>query len=308
MKSAPVRSSAGVIRPASSAGAKTSRSAAGSHDWSPSSRRIAHTSATRNVRPEDRGLGEGRARVVGEVGGAALDERPDAGGDEPGGPRRQRPRPVHALEQARVAVGAHELLDHERHTLGLRLDRRDRLRRDRPAQRLAEHLGRFGEVESRDLDPPDQPHPVHVGEQRDELRRGGGLLGPERHRDEHRQAGLRSDEVAQQAQAVLVGPLEVVEQERDRSPEGRQPERESRLVDDAERALVRRETRECRVVLAREDLARTIEGRGRALGAALAELVRGEDPPRDEERAADLLVARDGDGGEIRGQSRCPRR
>ena len=115
--------------------------------------------------PEDGGFGQGRAGVVGEVRCAALDERPDARRDELARPRRERPRPVHASGAGGFAVGAHQFLDHVRDALGLRwIVATVAGVTGPPASGGASRPSRPGGTARPDS--PDQPHPVHVGEQR----------------------------------------------------------------------------------------------------------------------------------------------
>ena len=117
-------------------------------------------------------------------------------------------------------------------------------------------------------------------------------------------AAIGADHVAEQAQAVVVGPLEVVDQDGERPLGGEGAERDGAEIEGAEQPAVGRERREPGVVLARH----RVEARARAprrsrVGrAALDRRGRPDDRAREQERAAELLVGGDGDRREPRGR------
>ena len=246
---------------------------------------------------EDRGVGEQRLRLIGQVRGAPGDERPHRRGHEPLGVAREPPHAVDLLDHAAVAVGARHLLDDERDALGLRVhDRRAGLV-DRTAEDRGDQRARLGLREPVDPHAPDQAHPLHVGDQVHRLGHERELLGADREQQEDRAVGDRAHDVAEQAQAVVVAPLEVVDQDRQRRLGRDGAERDGAQIEGAQEPAIGGQRREAGIVLARHrveaprdrlaDLGAVPGGRrgGR----------RSHDRAREQERAAELLVGGDGD-------------
>ena len=104
--------------------------------------------------------------------------------------------------------------------------------------------------------------------------------------------GVAADDVAEQAQAVLVGPLEVVEEDREGS-DGRQlGDGDRGQVVRAQELLRGRQLRQRRVVPARQHVDRALHGglRRGGPGRELLDLPAAEDRAGEHERPAQLLV------------------
>ena len=127
--------------------------------------------------------------------------------------RVKRPGIRDLLQHPGLAVGAADLLDDERDTLRLAVDRRGGRGVDLPAENLPEELRRLHHREPRELQPPDHAHPLHVGEQRHRLGERGDLLGADREHQEDRARAFGPDDVPEETEAVLVRPLHVVDQQ-----------------------------------------------------------------------------------------------
>jgi hypothetical protein len=97
-------------------------------------------------------------------------------------------------------------------------------------------------------EPAQEPLPLHVGEEVHELTDAGHLLRPHGDEDEDRTVGAAADDVAEEAQAVLVGPLDVVEEDRQRADRGELGHGDRGEVIRAQQLLGRREIGETRVV------------------------------------------------------------
>ena len=120
-----------------------------------------------------------------------------------------------------------ELLDDERHALGLDMHRGRGRRLDRAAEDALQELRRLEGAEPSGPQPADEPHPLHVGDEVDGLGDRGELVGPDRQEQEDRPVGVAPDDVAQQPQGVVVGPLDVVDEQRKR-PDARRATRPPR--------------------------------------------------------------------------------
>ena len=109
-----------------------------------------------------------------------------------------------------------------------------------------------------------------------------------------RLVGVAADDVAKEAQAVLVGPLEVVEEDRERAHRGQLGDGHGGKVVGAKELLVRREARERRVVPAGERVERAPHGRsGRGGAGQLLDGPASEDRAGEQEGTAQLLVRGD---------------
>ena len=251
---------------------------------------------------EDRGVAE-RSRGAGrESRGTAIDERPHRGRDEAGGVATEPPLAVDLLEGAGVAVRARQLLDDERHALGLDVHGGRGRGLDRTAEDALQELGRLDGAEPAGPQPPDEPHPLHVRDEVDGLGDRCELVRPDRQEQEDRPVGVAPDHIAEQPQGVVVRPLDVVDEQRDRAgcPRGsrsRRPRGRRRAGAwhpvTGSRTRVRRAPRWPRppggpTTSAGVPAAVLLDGRGSKQAA------------RDEERPADLLVGRDRDAREAR--------
>ena len=112
---------------------------------------------------------------------------------------------------------------------------------DRAAEDLGEELARLRLREAVDLQPADHAHAVHVGEQVHGLGHERELLGPDREHQEDRARRDGADDVAEHAQAVVVGPLQVVDQDGERPFGGEGAERDGAEVERAQQPAVGRE-------------------------------------------------------------------
>ena len=147
------------------------------------------------------------------------------------------------------------------------------------------------------------PIAAHVGDQVHGLVDDRELLGTDREHQEDRARTVGADHVAQQAEAVLIRPLQVVDQDREGSLGGQCPVGDRAEVERAEQPAVGSERGEPWVVLSRH----RVQAAGDRLGglrivSGASGLGRAEDGPGDQERAPELLVGRDGDRGEAIGR------
>ena len=160
---------------------------------------------------------------------------------------------------------------------------------------------------------PHQTHPLHVGDQRHGLADERELLRTRRQREEDRKIRAGADHVAQQPHAVLVRPLEVIDEERDGPAARQRPHGHGGEVEHAQELLVRGQRLERRIVPTRDRVQHLLERLVRAVPVALEGRRRGEDAARDQERPPDLLVGGDGDRrealrcGQLRRREQEPR-
>ena len=242
---------------------------------------------------EDGGLGQGGLRRIREVSGAARDHRAHRGGHHPLGVARERPHPVDLLDQAAVSIRLRHLADDERHALCLGVHRRGARRMHRRAEQLFEQLARFELREAVHLQPTHETHPIHVGQQVDGFGDQGELLRSDREHQKDRARRSGPDEIAEQAQAVVVGPLEVIDEQRERALCRELPHREGGEVVRAQEPLIGREGREARVVVPGHRLEAPAECvGGRCPLGDRHRVRRTDDRAREQERAAELLVGR----------------
>ena len=122
------------------------------------------------------------------------------------------------------------------------------------------------------------------------------LVRPDREEQEDRPVGVAADDVAEHSQRVVVRPLDVVDEQGERADVGDGADGHAREVEGAQELGVRREALEAGLVATghRVDDA-AYGGLSRRPGRRVPDRGRREEAARDEERAADLLVGRDGD-------------
>ena len=114
---------------------------------------------------------------------------------------------------------ADDLLDEERVSLRLHVQRPAERRGGPDAGTQLDELGRLGLAETRDLDLRDEPLASQLGQRRREP--GGMRLGrPVGAEHEHATVAGRPRDVPEQQQGRPIGPLEVVEHEQHRSGRG----------------------------------------------------------------------------------------
>ena len=188
---------------------------------------------------EDGCVPQGRACTGRESRGASIDERPDRGWHEPGRIVAQPPLAVGLLQRAGLAVGPGQLLDDERHALGLNVHGSGGCRVDRTAQDAFQELRRLERTEPSRPQPPDEAHSLHVG---DEVHRLGDrceLVRPDRQEQEDRPIGVAPDDVSEKPQGVVVCPLDVVDEQRKRADAGKRRDRHAGEVEGPEELGVR---------------------------------------------------------------------
>jgi hypothetical protein len=133
---------------------------------------------------EDGRVGEVLLRSVGQPGGAALDQRAHGGRKQTVGVPGERP---HAID----------LLDH-------------------PAEHVLDELCRLQLREPLEPEAAHHAHPLHVGDERHGLADLGQFFRASGEPEKDRQVGVGADDVAEHPHAVLVGPLEIVDEQCDR--------------------------------------------------------------------------------------------
>ena len=107
-------------------------------------------------------------------------------------------------------------------------------------------------------------------------------------------AGRAPDDVAKEPQAVLVGPLQVVQDDRKRAHRGQFRDGHGGQVVGPQELLVRGETSQGRVVPTGDRVERSPHGRsGRGGGGELLDGLASEDGAGEQEGAAQLLVGSD---------------
>ena len=202
------------------------------------------------VPPQDGGLAQRHLRRLGHVGRSARDEGSDRGRDKALGVLRQRPCAVDLLDHRGVAVGVGELLHDERDAFGLGVHGRRAGRVDLAPEHMPEELGGFDLAETAELQPADHAEALHVRDQVHRFSDDGELLGADSRHEEEGAGGVGPDDVAEQAQAVVVGPLEVVDQQRHRPPGSERAKRDRGEIERPEEFLVRGEARKARLLTA----------------------------------------------------------
>ncbi len=245
-------------------------------------------------------LGQGRLRRILEVRRPPLDERSHRGREQPFRLRVQPPGSVDALHEPGLAVAAHQLLDDQRDALCLRMEGGRTRRVDRTTQGSPQELGRLGLAEPCQGQPPDEAHPLQVGQEVDQLRGGCRLLGPHREHEQHLQRRLVADDVAEQAQAIGVGPLDIVQHQDEGSFQRHHADRARRFVQRAEHPLVRWKAAQCRIA-AGERVPCLVDRLDRRRACSVANRRTREDPAGKQERPPDLLVRGHVDGHEAFG-------
>ena len=165
---------------------------------SPIRARIARRSRRLKLRPRIAASPSAATCPGRESRGAAIDEGPDRGWHEPGRVAAEPPLAVDLLERAGLAVRPGQLLDDERHALGLDVHRGRGYGLDRSAEDALQELPRLDRAEPSGPQPPDEAHPLHVG---DEVHRLGDrceLVRPDRQRAgrsaDRRRSGRRTGE------------------------------------------------------------------------------------------------------------------
>ncbi len=146
-----------------------------------------------------------------------------------------------------------------------------------------------------------EAHPLHVRDEVHGLGDVGELVGAEVQEQEHRPLGDAADGIAEHPDRVIVGPLRVVDEQRDRLQVGQLLDRDAGEVEGPQQLGVRRERLEARLVSPAERVghAPNRDLRPRADGH-LPQRAVAEEAPCDQERPPDLLVCRDRHRGESR--------
>ena len=214
---------------------------------------------------EDRGVGQILLGLVRQAGSTALDQRAHTGRKQTGGVSHERPHSVDLLDQARLAIRPSELLHDERNTLRLRVHRRRTREVDLPAEDLLDELSSFQLREAFQLEPAHHPHSLHVGDEGHALVDFGKPLRARREPQEDGQVGVGADDVAEHPHAVLVGPLEVVDEKRYGVGGSQRPDGHGGEIENSKELVIRSESLECRVVPARDGIENPLELLSRAV-------------------------------------------
>ena len=245
------------------------------------------------------GVAHGGAGFVGEPGRPPVDEGSHGRRHQALRVLGEGPDPIDLLDHGGFAVGPGQLLDDERDPFGLGVHDRGALRIDRAGQHLPDELGGFDLGEPGELEPPDQPHPFHVREQRHQLSHQGHLVGSNGAEQKDRVRRIAPDDVAEHPERVVVGPLKVVDQQGQWRLRGDDGERHRREIECAQQSRVGRQGLQARLRLTRDG------GHGATDGFLcpgsrdrLTQGWRGEDALGQQERPTDLLICGDRDGGE----------
>ena len=124
-----------------------------------------------------------------------------------------------------------QLLDDERHALGLGVHGGRRRGFDRTPEDASQELRCLDRAEPSRPQPPDEAHPLHI---RDEIHSLGDrreLVRPDRQEQEDRLIGGASDGVPEEPQGVVVGPLDVVDEQRQRADPGERGDRDASKIE-----------------------------------------------------------------------------
>ena len=144
-----------------------------------------------------------------------------------------------------------------------------------PPRTRFEELRRLDGAEPPGPQPPDEAHPLHVGDEVHRLADRRELVRPDGQEQEDRPVGIAPDDVPEQAQGVVVGPLDVVDEQSQRPHPGQRRDGDAREVERPEQLGVRRQALEPGFVAARDGLDHALhrglgQGAGRRLPEALA--------------------------------------
>ena len=210
---------------------------------------------------EDRRVAERSPGPGRESCGTTVDEGADRRGDEPGRVAAEAPLAVHLLERSRLAVRPGQLLDDERNALGLGMHRRRRRGFDRAREHPLQELGSLQRAESAWSQPSDEAHPLHVGDEVDGLGDRGELVGSDGQEQEDRLVGVAPDDVPQEPERVVVGPLDVVDEERDRPDMRKRRDRNACEIECPQELRIGRQALESGFVSSRDRLDHAPDGR-----------------------------------------------
>ena len=248
---------------------------------------------------EDGRLGERGLRLLRESPGPPRDQRLHGLRDESLRLAAERPHAVDLLDHPGLAIRPRELLEDERNPLRLAVDRRRARRVDPAAEHLLQQLGALDLREPVRPQSPNHPEALHVRDEVHRFRDEREFLGPDRGHQEDWARRVGAHDVAEEPQAVVVRPLQVVEQQGDRSFRGEGTHGHGAEVERPQQLLVGREAGQGPVLVALEGVRTSLQGLG---GCGLRRRLpggrRGHDRTREQEWTADLLVGRHHDRGE----------
>ena len=168
-----------------------------------------------------------------------------------------------------------------------------------PAEHALQELGRLERAEPAGSHPPDEAHPLHVGDEVHGLGDRRELVRSDGQEQEDRLVGVAPDHVAEHPERVVVGPLDVVDEQGDRPDVRERRDGDAREVECPQELRRGRQALEAGLVAPGDGLDDPPDGRFRRCPRGHV-LDRGgrEQAAREEEGAADLLVGRDRDAGE----------
>ena len=191
---------------------------------------------------------------VGQPGSPALDQRAHRRREQARGVLGERPHAVELLDHPQVSVRPRELFDDEGDALRLRVHRRRAREVDLPAEHLLDELGRLQLREPLEPEAAHHAHALHVGDERHGLCDLGQFLGARCEPEEDGEVGVGADDVAEHPHAVLVGPLEIVDEQCYRLRFGQRADGDGGEVEHAQELLIRGEGVERRIVSTRDGI------------------------------------------------------
>ena len=125
---------------------------------------------------------------------------------------------------------------------------------DLPAEHLLHELGRLQLREPVEPEAAHHAHALHVGDERHRFVDLGQLLGARREPQEDGEVGVGADDVAKHPHAVLVGPLEIVDEQRYRLRLGQRADGDGGEIEHAKELLIRGERVERWIVPTRDGI------------------------------------------------------
>ena len=190
---------------------------------------------------EDPGVGQEITTVPGQLCETSLDEGLNRGGNHWATQACHHPGSVHQLQSVGLAVGTGELLNEEWDPFRAGMQTLHGLFVDGGTKHVLQELSRLHAGKPLQTQHVRDPHPIEVG---DQLAGAGRLrVGTDRGQEKNRCRRQCAHEVADHLDAVLVGPLEVVEQQSDWAYPGDCRDSRCDFVEDAKHSFLRGQAR-----------------------------------------------------------------
>ncbi len=240
---------------------------------------------------QDPGVGEMGTAVGSQLGETPLHQGLDGRGHARATQLGHCPCAVDELERLGLPIGPGQLLDEERDTLGASVDALQGGGLEGTAEKVDEQLLALAGVEPLETEHlGDPPHPVEVGDQLGGTTGGRVGVGPETDQQEHRGRAHGSHQIPDQLDAVVVGPLQVVEHEEQGALPGEGEQGGRHLVELAQHLLLWGEALQTGAP-ARYGLLSLVERlHGHRLPSDCGHGRRGEQSAEEQERPSKLLV------------------